>query len=59
LDLVASELNLHKRQVERICWRESIWGEIDKIRSELQSKPPAPDPADWLSMTRAALRGPI
>lgn len=54
---IAKELGVTPRQVTRICWRESLWNEVDKMRAEAEAKPKTVDPADWLSVTRAALRG--
>lgn len=53
---IAIDLGVTERQIRRICWRESLWTAIDKIRAEAASAPPVIDDADWLARTRAALR---
>ena len=52
----ANELGIARRHLIRICWRESLWTHLDKIRAEAGTRESVIDEADWLARTRAALR---
>jgi hypothetical protein len=50
----AYELGINWRFLIRIVWREALWHEVDKIRSENQPHVIYED-EEWLARTRAAL----
>ena len=58
LKATARELDIGRRHLFKLVWRESLWSEIDKVRVRYPRTPGrVPEaPVDWLERTRAALK---